>query len=432
MPIDRDDPVDPAVHEVPKSRLRSRADAEAYVASVCFKHGPPRLLGIELEWTVHHAENPRKPLDPERLRQALGSHTPGSLAPESPNDGLPNGSALTLEPGGQIEISSAAHESMSELLESLTSDIAYVRELCDRAGLVLGARGIDPWRPPRRLLPVARYAAMEHAFDRIGSGGKRMMCSTAGIQVCLDIGERDRLGTRWAALHALGPVLTATFANSSTVLGGDTGWASARARSLLHTDPPRTRPAPITADPAADWARHVLDVPVVCLRRDNGDWTAPSGISFAEWIGGSLEEAPTRDDLDYHLTTMFSPVRPRGYFEVRYIDEQEGDEWMLPAAALIALFRSETAVDKVIEETAAVADSWVDAARHGLADPELARAAEAVFDLACRCLEALPDSPAGLAERVAETVRRRLETARAANEPSTTGGRREHYRPRIG
>ncbi|WP_052427973.1 ergothioneine biosynthesis glutamate--cysteine ligase EgtA [Actinopolyspora erythraea] len=414
MPIERESPVDPAVHEVPKSRLRSRADAEAYVASVCFKHGPPRLLGVELEWTVHHAGDPRRPLDPERLERALGSHTPTSLAPASPNHELPNGSSLTLEPGGQIEISSVAHESMTTLFESLTGDIAYVRQLCDRAGLVLGERGVDPWRPPRRLLPVARYAAMEHAFERIGSGGKRMMCSTAGIQVCLDIGERNRVGARWTALHALGPVLTATFANSPVLLGGHTGWASSRARALLHTDPHRTRPAPVTSDPAGAWARHVLDAPIVCLRRDSGDWSAPNGISFAEWIGGSLGEAPTYEDLDYHLTTMFSPVRPRGYFEVRYVDAQHGDEWMLPAAALIALFRSETAVDKVIEETSAVADRWVGAARHGLADPELARAAEAVFDLACRCLEATSDSPAGLAERMAESVRRRLETARRA------------------
>ncbi|WP_051070215.1 ergothioneine biosynthesis glutamate--cysteine ligase EgtA [Actinopolyspora halophila] len=407
--IEREDDIHPDPHEMPTSRLRTRAEAEAYVASVCFKHGPPRLSGVELEWTVHHAEDSRKPLETALLDRALGPHAPESLNPDSPHQPLPNGSVLTLEPGGQVEISSPPYESMNGLFETVEADAEYLRESVGRAGLVLGDRGIDPWRAPRRVLSVPRYAAMERAFDRIGSGGRRMMCSTAGVQVCLDMGERERLEARWAALHALGPVFTATFANSPVSLGTETGWASARARSLLHTDPPRTRPAPIASDPARCWAGHVLDVPVVCLRRESGDWTAPSGISFAEWIGGSLGEAPSRDDLDYHLSTMFPPVRPRGYFEVRYVDAQPGSEWMLPVAALTALFRSEAVVDKVLEETAPVAHRWVSAAREGLNDSEIARSAGAVFDLACRCLEAAPDAPSGLAERVATSVGRRLE-----------------------
>lgn len=200
--------------EIPNSRIRTRADAEAYVASVCFKHGPPRLLGVELEWTVHHADDPRRPLDADVLIRALGPHAPNSLVPDSPQRPLPNGSALTVEPGGQVEVSSLPAHSMHSLFDTVAADAEHVRRRLAGADLVLGEQGTDPWRTPHRLLNVPRYAAMECAFDRIGIGGRLMMCSTAGVQVCVDAGEPHRVAARWAALHALGPVFIAAFANS--------------------------------------------------------------------------------------------------------------------------------------------------------------------------------------------------------------------------
>lgn len=396
--------------EYPSSLVRTRAEAEAYVAKVCFKHGPPRLLGVELEWTVHHADDPRRPLDPEVLAQALGPHAPTSLVADSPAAPLPAGSALTLEPGGQVEISSAPHESARALLAAAAADAEHVRALLAGRDLALGERGTDPWRPPRRILRVPRYAAMEAAFDRIGVDGRRMMCSTAGIQVCVDAGEPHRVVPRWTALHALGPVMLATFANSPQLLGSATGWASARQRALLRTDPPRTRPGPVAGDPRAGWARRILDTPLVCLRRDGDDWRAPSGLSFAEWISGCGPHPPTTEDLDYHLSTMFTPVRPRGYYEVRYLDAQPGGEWALPVGAVIALFQEESTVDELLELTTPAVGRWMHAARRGLADPDLARTARRVFDLACRALERT-DLPAELSGRLAEAVDKRLAAA---------------------
>ncbi|GAA0536430.1 glutamate--cysteine ligase EgtA [Saccharopolyspora subtropica] len=387
--------------------MRTRAEAEAYVASVCFKHGPPELAGVELEWTVHHADDPGRPLDAAALIAALGPHAPRSLVPDSPHRRLPNGSVLTVEPGGQVEVSSLPTPSMRSLFSVVEADAAYVARRLRTAGLVLGDQGTDPLRFPRRILQVPRYAAMETAFDRIGLDGRLMMCSTAGVQVCLDAGEAHRVAARWNALHALGPVMLATFANSPMLFGECTGWVSTRTRALLRTDPPRTRPGPVTEDPPRSWARRVLDTSLVCLRRDNGDWTAPTGISFAEWIHGALPNPPTRDDLDYHLSTVFPPVRPRGYLEVRYLDAQPGTDWMLPAGALIALFRDESTVDEVLELTVPARGRWVQAARHGLLDRALARCARDVFELACRRLEQ-PDSPAELPGRLADHVARRL------------------------
>ncbi|WP_395474219.1 glutamate-cysteine ligase family protein [Saccharopolyspora spinosa] len=399
---------DPAAADFPSSRVRTRAEAEAYVASVCFKHGPPRLLGVELEWTVHHSDDPTRTLDPATLIAALGPHAPRSLVPDSPRRKLPNGSVLTVEPGGQVEVSSLPTTSMRSLFEVVAADAEYVERRLRAAGLVLGDQGTDPWRYPNRILQVPRYAAMETAFDRIGLDGRLMMCSTAGVQVCLDAGEPDRVAARWAALHALGPVMMAMFANSPMLFGERTGWVSTRTRALLRTDPPRTRPGPITVDPAA--AKRVLDTAIVCQRRDNGDWTAPSGVSFAEWIHGALPDRPTRDDLDYHLSTVFPPVRPRGYFEVRYLDAQPGQDWMLPAGALIALFREESTVDKVLSVASPAVGRWVHAARHGLRDRALARTARDVFGLACRHLQDL-DSPPGLPDRLADFVAKRLAAA---------------------
>ncbi|MDA3645212.1 ergothioneine biosynthesis glutamate--cysteine ligase EgtA [Saccharopolyspora indica] len=401
---------DPAADDFPTSRVRTRAEAEAYVASVCFKHGPPRLMGIELEWTVHHQDDPARPLDTATLVAALGAHAPRSLVPDSPHRPLPNGSVLTVEPGGQVEVSSRPATSMRSLFTVVAADAAHVARRLAREGLVLGEQGTDPWRHPRRILRVPRYAAMETAFDRIGLDGRLMMCSTAGVQVCLDAGEPHRIAPRWSALHALGPVMMATFANSPRLFGEETGWVSTRTRALLRTDPPRTRPGSISDDPAGSWARRVLDTSVVCLRRDGDDWTAPSGISFAEWIHGALPNPPTHDDLDYHLSTVFPPVRPRGYLEVRYLDAQPGEGWMLPAAALIALFREESTVDEVLALTSPAIGRWVHAARHGLRDRTLAQVAEGVFALACRLLDG-PDVPAGLSGRLADFVARRIAAA---------------------
>jgi glutamate--cysteine ligase len=396
---------DPATGEFPTSRVRTRAEAEAYVASVCFKHGPPRLLGVELEWTVHHRSDPGRALDAATLITALGPHAPRSLVPDSPQQPLPNGSVLTVEPGGQVEISSLPTTSLRSLLSVVAADADHLHRLLDRADLALGDSGTDPYRHPNRILRVPRYQAMETAFDRIGLDGRLMMCSTAGVQVCLDAGEPDRIAARWNALHALGPVMIAAFANSPRLFGEETGWASTRTRVLLDTDPPRTRPGPTKGDPVSGWARRMLDLAVVCRRREGEDWSAPSGLSFAEWIHGGLPEPPTREDLDYHLTTVFPPVRAHGYLEVRYLDAQSGTDWMLPTAALAALFGDESIVDKVAVMAAPAAGRWVHAARFGLADPVLARCARDIFDLACRLLGGTGD---GLSDRLAEHIARRL------------------------
>lgn len=367
--------------------LRDCADAEAYVASVCFKHGPPRLVGVELEWLLHDVAAPDDPVAPQALVAALGPHTPTTLDPSSPARPLPAGSTVTVEPGGQIELASPPLPDLAGLLATAGADTAVLHGLLAAHGLRPLSRAADPRRSAVRILDVPRYRAMEQAFDRLGPHGRSGMCSTAAVQVCVDAGEGADVALRWSALHAIGPVLLAAFANSPRLHGRRTGWKSARWASWQRADPARTAPPPVAdltcgVDPAAAWARRVLHSPVLCVRRD-GTWRVPVQLSFADWIHGALPERPTTADLDYHVSTLFPPVRPHGHLEVRYIDAQPGRRWALPTAVLVALLADRGVTDRVREICEPAQGRWVSGARHGLGDRVLAQAAAGVFELAC-------------------------------------------------
>jgi glutamate--cysteine ligase len=409
-----------AEHEPLAGVLTSRDEAEAYVASVCFKHGPPRLVGVELEWLVHPAAAPAAPLEAPLLRTALGPHAPTSLDPRSAARPLPAGSTVTVEPGGQVELASPPLPSLGALVRTVEADAAALHRRLAAHHLAVSPRAADPVRPPRRLLDLPRYRAMERCFDRFGPAGRSGMCSTAAVQVCVDVGEGDDVARRWAAVHALGPVLLAAFANSPVLHGRRTGWKSSRMACWLTLDPRRTAPPPVpaAADPAAAWARRVLDTELLCVR-GGGDWTAPAGVTFADWVGGGvpLPRPPTRADLDYHVSTLFPPVRPHGHLEVRYVDAQAGRRWALPAAVLVALLSDPALTEAAAGLCAPAAGRWVSAARHGLEDRVLHRAAVAVFELAVGVMPGL-DAPSWLVDELIVALERRVRRGRCpADDP---------------
>jgi len=398
--------------------LRNQEEVEARIRAICFKTGPPAAVGAELEWTLHHTAAPGAPLQAETVRRALGPHTPTTLDPASPALPLPAGGRLTAEPGGQLEISSAPAASPSALHAAVAADLDHLTRRLAAAGLSLGRRGIDPHREPRRLLQTPRYAAMEQVLDRHGPHGRVMMCSTAGLQVCLDAGPAAQLATRWAAVNALGPPLVAAFANSRRHAGSDTGWASARMATWWAMDPRLTHPPGGPADdPTAGWVRYALAAPLLCLRRDDGQWQPPPGVTMRDWVGGALPRRPTVADLDYHLGTLFPPVRPRGYLEVRYLDAQPGADWIVPVAVLIALLAEPATTEAALDLATETAGRWVTASRLGLADPALRRTAAAVLDLACGRLDAT-GLPSPVRTHVVDTVQRRLRDASTVEEKS--------------
>jgi glutamate--cysteine ligase len=371
--------------------IGSRADAEGYVAMVCFKHGPPLLHGVELEWTVHHAEDPHRPLDAAQLSKALGVHAPPTLVRGSPQLPLGRGSLVTVEPGGQVEISGPASDSVPRLIEDTAADAAELTALLSSHGLEPGLHGLDAYRTPRRILTVPRYAAMERVFAQLGPHGPRMMCSSAGLQVCLDAGLVDQTALRWKALHDLGPAMVALFANSSRRAGAETGWASARTEATFGTCAPFTEPPALDGDPAEAWARTAMEAPLLCLRRGD-NWDAPAGLTFGAWADGALVGTdlakgdpaggrPTYEDLDYHLSTLFPPVRPRGYLEVRYLDAQAGDGWIAPTLLLIALMADPAVTDQALAIAQQSAGRWLPAARAGLDDKPVLQTARELVEL---------------------------------------------------
>jgi glutamate--cysteine ligase len=257
------------------------------------------------------------------------------------------------------------------------------------------------------------------------------MCGTASVQVCLDAGDESDgpagFRGRWKLLHVIGPVLVAAFANSPLRAGKPTGWVSSRQQVWAHMDPGRTRPPQLDGDPRTDWAQYALDAQVMCVRDpDSTDWTAPPGLTFRDWVRsspvttsqpsgpgqpapahGQANRAglrrPTPGDLEYHLSTLFPPVRPRGHFELRMIDAQPGDGWVVPLAVCSAVLSDAQAGEAAraaaaplwegqppgwLSPAAANEDGpWLRAARLGPADPAIAQASGECFTAAREALD---------------------------------------------
>ncbi|MFD5073799.1 ergothioneine biosynthesis glutamate--cysteine ligase EgtA [Streptomyces sp. NPDC058371] len=367
----------------------TEAEVEALVRGICFKTGPPRTLGVEVEWLVHELRLPQLPVTPARLEEAYATLRT-----------LPLRSALTVEPGGQLELSSLPAASLMECIGSVSEDLAAVRAVLREADLGLSGYGQDPWNPPSRFLHEPRYDAMERYLDRTGPEGRAMMCSSASVQVCLDAGHEEPgplgHGRRWWLAHQLGAVLVAAFAHSPMAAGRHTGWRSTRQSLWAAMDPGRSSAPALGGDPRVAWARHVLDAPVMCVRAPKGAWDVPEGLTFREWTRSGTP--PDRADLDYHLTTLFPPVRPRGHLEFRMIDAQPGDDgWIVPLAVTTALFDDAEAAETAYRTVKPLAERagsqpapcnplWTEAARGGLTDPELHEAAVICFAAAADAL----------------------------------------------
>jgi glutamate--cysteine ligase len=382
----------------------TEAEVEALVRGICFKTGPPRSLGVEVEWLVHDLRTPQLPVTPARLEAAYAALRT-----------LPLRSALTVEPGGQLELSSLPAASLMECIGSVSTDLDAVRALLRERGLGLSGYGQNPWNPPSRYLHEPRYDAMERCLDRAGPEGRAMMCSSASVQVCLDAGYEEPgtlgHGRRWWLAHQLGAVLVAAFANSPMAEGRPTGWRSTRQSLWAGMDPGRTSAPPLHGDPRSAWAQRVLDAPVMCVREPEGPWGVPEGMSFRAWTRS--DAPPTREDLDYHLTTLFPPVRPRGHLELRMIDAQPGDDgWIVPLAVTTALFDDPEAAETAYRTVKPLAERagsrpapcnplWETAARRALSDPDLHEVALTCFTAAAEALPRLGAS-AEVRDAVAE------------------------------
>ncbi len=304
----------------------------------------------------------------------LESFAVPSIHPDRlPAVALPAGSRLTFEPGGQVELSSPPQTTVAAACDHLSTDLAALREAFSPVGVTLVQSGLLP-NPPPRQMDSPRYRAMEAYFDTQWAGaGRTMMCSTASVQANLGLGARARAGRRWRAANALGPVLAAAFSSTPTPAGQGNG----RLGTWLRLDPSRTAPVPLGdggGDPRRAWVDYALDARVMLIRTDPEEHQAivDQPLTARAWIErGHALGWPTAADVGYHLTTLFPPVRPRGWLELRMIDALPDPWWRVPVAVAAALVDDDEAVRACLP----VADRWWEAAADGMADAPIAGAA---------------------------------------------------------
>lgn len=374
--------------------LADSAEAAQYIAAASLTDGPVGTVGLEIEaHCFDRAELGRRPGWDQISAVIAGLGE------------LPGGSAVTVEPGGAVELSGPPFPGALPAITAMAADRAVLDSAFEAAGLGLVMLGADPLRPPQRVNPGARYQAMEQFFSASGTGdaGAAMMTSTASIQLNLDAGPRRGWGARVRLAHALGPTMLAIAANSPMRSGHFTGWASSRQQVWGRLDSARCGPIlGLSADdPAAEWARYALKAPVMLVR--SGDAAAPvlDWVPFAEWADGRAlldGRRPTTADLDYHLTTLFPPVRPRHWLEIRYLDTLPDALWPAVAFTLTTLLDDPAAAELAADAVEPVASAWDTAARSGLADRHLRAAA-------VRCVEIAADrTPAELAAPMAALV----------------------------
>ncbi|SEK68456.1 glutamate--cysteine ligase [Blastococcus sp. DSM 46786] len=347
--------------------------------------GPTGRVGLELEALLVERTDPGRRVPWDRVTDVLAGAGP-----------LPGGSRITLEPGGQIELSGPPAGDVTAAVTALRADRAVLAGALAADGLELAVLGSDPLRLPHRLSPAHRYAAMQEHFAAAGCAGAglSMMTGTASLQVNLDAGPADGWAARVALAHQLGPVLVAVSACSPVAAGRPGGWRSCRQRIWGDLDQARCGPVLTGEDPAREWAAYALAAPVMLVRDPTTGRAEPvrTRTSLGDWVAGTVPlggRRPTWDDVDYHLTTLFPPVRPRGYLEIRYLDAAPEPWWPALAAVTATLLDDPVAAGRAAVASAPVAGRWSDAACLGLADAALRTAAVGCLSAA---LDAVPQA----------------------------------------
>jgi glutamate--cysteine ligase len=313
---------------------------------------------------------------------------------DPPSWSLPDGGRVSFEPGGQIELSSAAAASASELIRDLQCASQLLTSAFESAEILLETPGVDPYNGIETVelqLHRPRYERMTRYFNSIGPSGVRMMRQTASLQINVQSGENP--AERWALLNAMTPYITAIFANSPIYEGESTGHSSYRAHLWRTLDTTRTGLPVATDDPADAYLDFALNA---------GPMMAPPNEeyrSFAEWMKSG---DPTSEDWDLHLTTLFPEVRPRGYLEVRSADAVAPEDLAAPIAFVTGLTYDDAAARNAAELIGASdGDLLARAGRAGLGDPQIRTTAIALIDLALAGCESLGGAYLGPADQQA-------------------------------
>lgn len=316
-------------------------------------------IGIELEWLVYRAHEPSRPVSAADVLAAVAGLV------------LPCRGVLSVEPGGQLELSSAPTTDPEALLLAVERDLHVLRHRMEQHGLTLVTLGLDPLRLPVRTLPGERYDRMEAHFGRHSPDGVVMMCSTASTQINVDFGE-DAVRS-WAQANALGPVLSALFANSPQNRSGIRSLASQRQRTWYHTDPARTSMP--TGSTVAAWQDYALDAGVL------------SDVPRTRSLRALVDQVTTAT-VDEHVTCLFPPVRPRGFLELRCVDALPDSARRVAVALVWALLQDGPAGECAARACRRVGATWAASLGGGLGDERITAAADACLLAALPVLKA--------------------------------------------
>ena len=249
----------------------------------------------------------------------------GNIIALSDPNGLGN---VSLEPGGQFELSGAPLETVHDTCEEVHEHLTQVREVGDRLGIGFLGLGASPvWsRAETPVMPKGRYGIMAPYMDKVGTYGRDMMFRTCTVQVNLDFASEADMVKKLRVSLALQPVATALFANSPFLDGKPNGFLSFRSEVWRDTDNDRSGMLPFAFEDGMGFERYVdyaLDVPMYFVMRD-GEYINTAGESFRAFLDGKLPqlpgEKPVVKDWADHLTTIFPEVRLKKYLEMRGTD----------------------------------------------------------------------------------------------------------------
>jgi len=327
------------------------------------------------------------------------------------------GGAISLEPGGQFELSGAPVETVHQMCRELRAHLAQVHEVALPLGIGFLGIGMTPkWtRAEVPMMPKGRYRIMTAYMPKVGTLGLDMMYRTCTVQTNLDFSSEADMVKKLRVSLALQPVGTVLFANSPFTEGKPNGFLSFRSEIWRHTDPARSGMLPWAFEPGMGferWVDYALDVPMYFVKR--GDrYIDATGQSFRDLMAGKLPALPgeraTISDWANHLTTIFPEVRLKRYLEMRGSDS--GPARRLPAlpAYWAGILYDDASLDAAWE----LAKNWTAQERQRLRDevPRLGFKAQiggkTIRDLA---RETLALASAGLARRARKDAEGRDET----------------------
>jgi glutamate--cysteine ligase len=316
------------------------------------------------------------------------------------------GAAISLEPGGQFELSGAPQATVHGVASELDAYLRCAHAVADSLGIGFLALGVSPkWTLAETpTMPKSRYRIMSRYMPKVGARGLDMMFRTATAQANLDFSDEADMVAKLRVGLALQPMITALFANSPFTDGALNGFLSARSEIWRHTDDSRTGMLPFAFEPGMGFERYVdyaLDVPLYFIKR-GATYHDVAGASFRDLLAGRLAALPgeraTISDWANHLSTIFPEARVKRYLEMRGADVGPPERIRALAALMVGLYYDRQAL-------AAAGDlvrGWSAAERQALRDevPRLGLAARvAGRDLRAIAGDALAIARAGLTRR---------------------------------